>query len=100
MESRNECQGKFQVKAVFTESATDDENLNISFQKAVLYTEPQVTGFLSSGTDGGFYPEKLPERSQNFQDYYRLDAAEGNYNIQVTGANPDSSFAYLIYSNL
>lgn len=46
--------GKFQVKAVFTESATDDENLNISFQKAVLYTEPQVTGFLSSGTDGGF----------------------------------------------
>ena len=97
VESRNECQGKFQVKAVFTESATDDENLNTSFQKAVLYTEPQVTGFLSSGTDGGFYAEKLPERSQNFQDYYRLDAAEGNYNIQVTGANPDSSFACIVY---
>ena len=97
VESRNECQGKFQVKAVFTESATDDENLNTSFQKAVLYTEPQVTGFLSSGTDGGFYPEKLPERSQNFQDYYRLDAAEGNYNIQVTGADPDSSFACIVY---
>ena len=97
VESWNECQGKFQVKAVFTESATDDENLNTSFQKAVLYTEPQVTGFLSSGTDGGFYPEKLPERSQNFQDYYRLDAAEGNYNIQVTGADPDSSFACIVY---
>ena len=97
VESQNECQGKFQVKAVFTESIAEDENLNTSFQNAFSYTKPQVTGFLSSRNNGDFYAEKLPDGSQNFQDYYQLDATEGTYNIQITGANPESSFECIVY---
>ena len=96
-ESENGCQGKFKVKATFEKSTAEDANTNISFQTALPYTEPQVSGFLSSRGKGGSWPESLPESSQNFMDYYMLEAKTGTYDVQVTGADPDSSFECIIY---
>mgnify|MGYP004504031915 FL=1 len=99
VESWNECQGKFRIKAEFLESTAKDENKNTDFQNALLYKDPQVTGFLSSGNNGGDWAEKLPEGSQNFEDYYKLEAKEGTYNIRVTGADPEGSFECVIYDS-
>lgn len=99
VEARGEGKGTFHVKAVFTESVTEDENLNINFQTARACEEEQMMGFLSSRSDGQLWPESLPERSQNFADYYKLDAVEGTYNIKVTGMNPESSFSYTVYND-
>ena len=81
------------------ESTAKDENKNTDFQNALLYTDPQVTGFLSSGNNGGDWAEKLPEGSQNFEDYYKLEVKEGTYNIRVTGADPEGSFECVIYDS-
>lgn len=98
VESRSDqCSGRFQVKAGFTESSVEDKNKNIDFQSAVDYTAPQMTGFLSSKDTGEWYADSLPENSQNFRDYYKLDAKSDTYEIQVTGADPTSSFQCIVY---
>ena len=97
VESYNGSQGFFKIKATFEKSTVEDENTNINFQTALPYIEPQVSGFLSSLKSGGMGTGKLPERSQNFADYYLLEAKAGTYDVQLTGANPESNFDCIIY---
>ena len=99
VESWNDCQGLFRIKGNFTSSSAPNPDGGDSLKTAVPYQLTDITGFLSSGHNGEFWAEGLPEQSQNLADYYKYEAEKGTYDMKLTTIDPDAAIVCDIYDS-
>lgn len=99
VESWNDCSGLFRIKTYHTASMAPSPDSGESMETAVPYAPTDITGFLSSGTNGESWAESLPEESQNLSDYYLYEADGGTYAILLTTTDPDSRISCEIYDS-